>query len=158
MVKLNKETQVESLDITISKEKTPIAFAAKVEELMEDGMSREEAEKTADGMVFLMEIYYETGCGLFAVECDAVEAGTIYSPYTGEECEQNEPEELQLWDGSLDEDELASEGLEIVTWPDSQMVMERNGFRDHSWLINSEEGLDLYGSSAYVVETEWYNN
>jgi len=79
-------------------------------------------------------------------------------PELKEECEEDEPEELYLWDGSLDEDELASDGYEIVTWPDSQMVMERNGFRDHAWLINSEEGLDLYGSSAYVVETEWFNN
>lgn len=34
-----------------------------------------------------LEIYYEKGTGLFAVESEAVESGTIYSPYTAEVCE-----------------------------------------------------------------------
>ena len=33
-----------------------------------------------------MEIYYEKGCGLFAVECEAVESETIFSPYTSDVC------------------------------------------------------------------------
>jgi hypothetical protein len=35
-----------------------------------------------------LEIYYEKGTGLFAVESETVESGTIYSPYTGELCEE----------------------------------------------------------------------
>lgn len=31
-----------------------------------------------------LELYYEVGVGLMAVEPGAVEAGTIYSPYSGE--------------------------------------------------------------------------
>lgn len=46
---------------------------------------------------------------------------------------------------------------EIVCWPESQMLMEKKGFYDNCTLINSEKGLEKYGSSAYLVEKDWYN-
>ena len=45
----------------------------------------------------------------------------------------------------------------IVTWPDSQELMELEGFRDNSYLVNDTKGLDDFGSSAYFVNFEWYN-
>lgn len=45
--------------------------------------------------------------------------------------------------------------FEVVTWPESQELMEKEGFRQHCELINSEKGLDMYGSSAYLVDKEW---
>ena len=89
-VKLNGGDTYESIGkITLTKEKYPIAFNAKVEELLEEGVEtdREEAEKLVSGMEIELEIYYEKGTGLFAVESEAVESGTIYSPYTAELCE-----------------------------------------------------------------------
>lgn len=44
---------------------------------------------------------------------------------------------------------------EVVTWPESQDLMEKEGFRKHCELINSEKGIDMYGSSAYLVDKEW---
>lgn len=44
---------------------------------------------------------------------------------------------------------------EVVTWPESQDLMEKKGFSEHCELINSEKGLDMYGSCAYLVEKEW---
>ena len=89
-VKLNGGDTYESIGkITLTKEKYPIAFNAKVEELLEEGVetNREEAERLVSGMEIELEIYYEKGTGLFAVESEAVESGTIYSPYTAELCE-----------------------------------------------------------------------
>ena len=91
-VKLNNSDEYEALDkIKLSKEKFPKAFQAKVEELIEEGVcsTQEEAEKIVNDMEFELEIYYEKGTGLFAVESDAVESGTIYSPYTAELCEED---------------------------------------------------------------------
>ena len=51
----------------------------------ENSMSREEAESVIKDMEIELEIYYEKGYGLFAVESEAVESGTIYSPYSKEE-------------------------------------------------------------------------
>ena len=48
--------------------------------------------------------------------------------------------------------------LVIVCWPHSQNLMGKEGFLDHCSLINSENGLDAYGSSAYLVDKEWYEN
>ena len=89
-VKLNNADNYESLGcITLTKEKYPIAFKAKVEELLEEELCKteEEAEKLVTSMEIELEIYYEKGYGLFAVECGAVEGGSVISPYTGEECE-----------------------------------------------------------------------
>ena len=85
--KLNSAECYESLGtIKLSKEKTPIAYENKVQELMNEcGVSREEAEQITNDIEFELEIYYEQGSGLFAVESEAVESGTIYSPYTREE-------------------------------------------------------------------------
>ena len=47
------------------------------------------------------------------------------------------------------------EFTEIVTWPDSQDLMDKVGFRKNSALINSPSGLDKYGGSAYIVNPEW---
>ena len=89
-VKLNGSDTYESIGkINLTKEKFPIAFNAKVEELLEEGVEtdREEAERLVSNMEIELEIYYEKGTGLFAVESEAVESGTIYSPYTAEVCE-----------------------------------------------------------------------
>ena len=90
MVKLNNSDEYESIGtIKLSKEKFPKAFQAKVEELLEEKVCEtvEEAERIIKDMEFELEIYYEKGTGLFAVESEAVESGTIYSPYTAELCE-----------------------------------------------------------------------
>ena len=93
MVKLNNSDNYEHLcNVRLTKEKFPIAFENKVNELINEGCatSREEAEKMVSNMEIELEIYYEEGYGLFAVESDAVESGTIYSPYSGQLCEDAE--------------------------------------------------------------------
>ena len=91
MVRLNNSDEYESLGtFKLSEEKFPKAFAAKVEELLEQKVcsTEEEAKRIVRDMEFELEVYYEKGTGLFAVESEAVESGTIYSPYTAELCEQ----------------------------------------------------------------------
>ena len=92
IMKLNNANQVEAIDITITKEKYPIVFENKVQELMDDcGMTREKAENEVEGMVIECEIYYHKSCGLWATEQGHVESGIVYDPYDGEVCE--EPDE-----------------------------------------------------------------
>ena len=43
----------------------------------------------------------------------------------------------------------------VVTWPEVQLLLDLEGFKEHSYLINDDHGLDDFGSSAYFVETEW---
>ena len=73
----------------------PIVFKAKCEELVEEGLAKDmdEATKMAWDMEVELELYYEKGTGLFAVESGAVESGTIYSPYTAELGEDADDEE-----------------------------------------------------------------
>lgn len=63
--------------------KFPVAYENKVNELIKKGFSPYDARKTALGMEIPLEVYYEDGYGLFAVESDAIECGwKITSPYS----------------------------------------------------------------------------
>lgn len=75
MIKINPSDKIEVIEIRLSKEKTPIAFKSKVDELIEQGLnlSREEVEKYVSNMIFPIEIYYEKGQGLFGIESEALE-------------------------------------------------------------------------------------
>lgn len=92
MVQLNNSDNYEHLcNVVLTKDKFPIAYENKVKELMDEcGMSREEAENAVKDMKIELEVYYEVGYGLFAIESDTVESGTIYSPYSGELCKEPE--------------------------------------------------------------------
>ena len=85
-LKLNNADDMELLGtFKLNKEKYPIAYEAKVQELLEEGIpTRKEAEDMVDDMEFNLELYYHKGYGLFAVEAEVVECGTIYSPYNKE--------------------------------------------------------------------------
>lgn len=93
-LKINSAEQAEMLKpIKLTLADFPIAYNNKVEELIEEcGMSEEEAHQCLKDIEFNLEIYYQQGAGLFAVECEAVESGGVYSPYTGdlmEECDED---------------------------------------------------------------------
>ena len=46
----------------------------------------------------------------------------------------------------------------VVTWPESQALMDLEGFREHCHLINDHEGLSQFGPQAYFCELAWLNN
>lgn len=85
-MKLNNSDSYEPIMVILSPDKYPIAFNNKVEELLEQKLfnTRAEAEAFVVSAPIEIELYYEKGTGLFAVESEAVESGTIYSPYTKE--------------------------------------------------------------------------
>lgn len=91
--RLNTADEYEPLNVRITEEEYPIYYRNKLRELMdENGMTEEEARKALDGWEVTMELVYHTGYGGFAVEAEAVEIGTIYSPYNGTLCEVPEDE------------------------------------------------------------------
>lgn len=80
--KINAEPEI--ITIGLSQEYTPKAWEARVRELIEDcGMTRREAESEANSQKIELELYYEEGYGLFAVEVEAAEnLDGFSSPYT----------------------------------------------------------------------------
>ena len=46
----------------------------------------------------------------------------------------------------------------VVEFPKSQMLGNKEGFLDNVELINSDKGIEIYGSGAYLVNEDWYNN
>ena len=50
---------------------------------------------------------------------------------------------------------MDNETFEVVCWPESQMLMELDGFEENSYLVNDDKGLLEFGSSAYFVNRKW---
>lgn len=50
---------------------------------------------------------------------------------------------------------MDKETFEVVCWPESQMLMELDGFEENSYLVNDDKGLLEFGSSAFFVNTKW---
>jgi hypothetical protein len=44
----------------------------------------------------------------------------------------------------------------LVEWPESQLLEMKEGFKSHAKLVNSPEGLNSFGSCAYLVDPEYY--
>ena len=45
--------------------------------------------------------------------------------------------------------------FEVVCWPESQILMELDGFEENSYLVNDDRGLLEFGSSAFFVNRKW---
>ena len=86
-IKINEPNHEEVIEVRLSREKTPIAFKEKLEELIEEGAfdTEKEAIEWIEKTPFVMEMYYEKGQGLFLVESEAIDNCDIVSPYTKEE-------------------------------------------------------------------------
>lgn len=50
---------------------------------------------------------------------------------------------------------MDKETFEVVCWPESQMLMELDGFEENSYLVNDDKGLLEFGSSAFFVNRKW---
>lgn len=87
-VQANSVDNYESIMVRLTKRDFPIAFKAKVEELMESGAFNDsrKAEEWVENTPIELEIYYDKHSGLFGVEAEAIECGaeSICSPYTAE--------------------------------------------------------------------------
>ena len=79
--------ELESINVYLSEDKTPVAFARKLKELMDQNAfnSEQEAKDWIRNTPFEMELYYSIDQGLFLVETEAVESDIpMFNPYTGE--------------------------------------------------------------------------
>lgn len=43
----------------------------------------------------------------------------------------------------------------LVEWPETQNLMDHEGFEENACLANDDYFLKTYGSSAYFVNEEW---
>lgn len=53
---------------------------------------------------------------------------------------------------------MREEKFVIIGWPDIQDLMDLEGFKENSHLINDEEFLDTYGYSCYFVSEDWLDS
>ena len=84
MDKLTITSNCETITVFIDKKSHPNAFKRAVTNLMESGMTENEAEYHITVYGFEMEVFYQENCGLFMVESGAVDSIDIYDPYNGD--------------------------------------------------------------------------
>lgn len=82
----------DSILVYLDENRTPLVFEEKIKELMEEGAfdNEDNARKWLRSTPIELELYYHKGSGLYGVESDAIEFGTIYDPYDGTEMEESE--------------------------------------------------------------------
>lgn len=86
-MKLNTIGNEEIINLKIDEHEHPIAYKAKLEELVSmAGMSEDDARK-AISQGFTMEVHYAPNQGFFLVESEAIGCTPIFNPYDGTECE-----------------------------------------------------------------------
>ena len=87
-IKANPADKYENFVVRLSRHNNPIAYQAKLEELVEQELYKtiNDAEIDNPYIDIELEMYYDKHHGLFAVESGAIEsdAESICSPYTGE--------------------------------------------------------------------------
>ena len=87
-IQANSADNYESINVVLTKDRYPIAYRAKMEELVEQRCYEtiEDAEKDNPRIEIDLELYYDKHSGLFGVEAEAIEASAeaICSPYSGE--------------------------------------------------------------------------
>jgi hypothetical protein len=91
-MKLNNSDNYESITVILSKEKNPIAWEQRVLSNMNSGATREEAEVLASEPIEV-EMYYDINSGLFLVESEIADWGSVYNPYSGELLDDADAEE-----------------------------------------------------------------
>lgn len=81
---LPKNDFCETIEVKLTPGKYPVAYKAKIDELMEQGAfnNRESAERWVMENPICLELIYEKHSGLFAVESEAIESNSIVSPYS----------------------------------------------------------------------------
>lgn len=85
-MKLNSIGNEEIITLKIDENEHPIAYKAKLDELIESGLPEDDARK-AISQGFVMEVYYAPNQGFFLVESEAIGCTPIFNPYDGIECE-----------------------------------------------------------------------
>jgi hypothetical protein len=79
---------IESINVVITKDRYPILYRRKIEELVEQKAYEtiEDAEIDNPRFEIELELYYDKEWGLYGVESEAISssAESICSPYTGE--------------------------------------------------------------------------
>lgn len=85
------QNEPEVFEIYLTPEKYPHTFQKKVFELINSGLTKEEAENELKNNPIVLELVYEIDNGLFAIESEAIGNTDLYSPYTRKEviCEDD---------------------------------------------------------------------
>lgn len=78
------QTQPETITITLSESQHPAAFNAKLNDLINTGLEKDEARRVIYGGI-VMEVLHSPGFGTFLVESETLESACygIVDPYTG---------------------------------------------------------------------------
>lgn len=90
------ETEGDVIEIYLTQQKTPVAYARKKYELIHiSGMTEEEAAKYLLKTPIPLELFYDLNVGLFGIDSEATTCSEIFNPYPGKQIPNENLPELQ---------------------------------------------------------------
>ena len=115
-IKMNNAANYETISVTLTPERFPIAYKNKLEELMDVQAfdTIEEAEAWIKSTPIELELYYENGYGLFGAEAEVIEDGWIRSPYSTAPVLDDDEYEIVKKQSDLTTDEIVNKVIELA--------------------------------------------
>ena len=75
----------DTYEITLTQEHTPCSYGHRVFDLMNSGLSEEDARRAVAAAPIVMELFCDEAHGLFAIESGPLQFTELYNPFTGQE-------------------------------------------------------------------------
>jgi hypothetical protein len=154
------------IEIKLNPTQFPIAYYAKVDEMVKSGMQKEDAELLLKTNPILLDVYYSTekdNEGLYCVESEIVECATIFNPYSGIEMEDFD-------------DDVHTELYSLRREVEKQLLHKRENFdainvilknifecdiiygTDYEPLDNEDNRIDFALKDKNIIGSIWYLN
>ena len=154
------------IEIKLNPTQFPIAYNAKINEMVKNGMQKEDAELLLKTTPILMDVYYSTETdkeGLYCVESEIVECATIFNPYSGVEMEDYDDDKLTMLFSLRSEVEKQllhkRENFDVIN------VILKNIFKcdiiyntDYEPLENEDNRIDFALKDKDIIGSIWYLN
>lgn len=152
------------VEIKLNPTQFPIAYNAKINEMVKNGMQKEDAELLLKTTAILMDVYYSTETdkeGLYCVESEVVECATIFNPYSGVEMEDYDDDKITMLFSLRSEVEKRllhkRENIDVIN------VILKNIFEcdiiyntDYKPLENEDNRIDFALKDKDIIGSIWY--
>lgn len=154
-----REFEGDTIKVTLSMEHHPAAYVQKLSELVhKSGMTEIEAMTHLQQNPIVLELFYQEGIGLFAIDAKATEHCDIYNPFTGmiipnENHPYIEPDPIRFLDNSINELTEMETDLRIMVCEKHDFTAENQDHYDAA-LESVREAIDHFNNINLTEERE----
>lgn len=153
----------DTIKFTLSPEHHPVAYVQLISNLVhKSGMTEIEAMMHLQQNPIVLELFYHTGLGLFAIDAEASQHCDIHNPFTGmiipnENHPYIEPNPVHFLDTSINELIEMQTDLRIMVWEKHDFTPENQEHYDAA-VEALEEAVGHFNNIDLTIEREILDN